>query len=106
MPKYMLLASYTADGLKGLLRDGGSKRKEDLADAVKQLGGSLESIYFAFGKHDVYSIVNMPDNLSSAAIALAIAASGAVKIRTVVLLTPEEIDQATKKSVNYRPPGQ
>jgi uncharacterized protein with GYD domain len=58
MPKYMLLASYTTEGLKGLLKDGGSKRKKDLADAVKQLGGSLESIYFAFGKHDVYSIVN------------------------------------------------
>ena len=105
MPKYMVLASYTTEGLRGLIKDGGSRRKKDLAEAVKQLGGSLDSIYFAFGENDVYSVVDMPDNVSTAAIALTITASGAAKLKTVVLLTPEEIDQATKKSVNYRPPG-
>ena len=106
MPKYLFQASYTAEGLKGLLKDGGSKRREDLGAAVKELGGTLETIYYAFGGSDVYSIVDMPDNMSTAALSLKIAASGAVKIKTVVLLTPEEIDQATKKSVSYRPPGQ
>ena len=73
---------------------------------MKELGGTLETIYYAFGESDVYSIVDMPDNISTAALSLKIAASRAVKVKTVVLLTPEEIDQATKKSVSYRPPGQ
>ena len=105
MPKYLFEASYTVEGLKGLLKDGGSKRREDLQEAVKQLGGSLEAIYFAFGDEDVFSIVDMPDNVSATAIALAITGSGAARIKTVVLLTPEEVDQATKKSVKYRAPG-
>lgn len=105
MPKYLFEASYTVEGLKGLLKDGGSKRREDLKEAVKQLGGSLEAIYFAFGDEDVFSIVDMPDNVSATAIAMAITGSGAARIKTVVLLTPEEVDQATKKSVKYRAPG-
>ena len=105
MPKYLFEASYTVEGLKGLLKDGGSKRREDLQEAVKQLGGTLEAIYFAFGDEDVFSIADMPDNASATAIALAITATGAARIKTVVLLTPEEVDQATKKSVKYRAPG-
>ncbi|MGB5421969.1 MAG: GYD domain-containing protein [Desulfobacterales bacterium] len=105
MPKYLFEASYTVEGLKGLLKDGGSKRREDLQEAVKQLGGTLEAIYFAFGDEDVFSIADMPDNASATAIALAITATGAARIKTVVLLAPEEVDQATKKSVNYRAPG-
>ena len=105
MPKYLFEASYTAEGLKGLLKDGGSKRRKDLQEAVKELGGTLEAIYFAFGDKDVFSIVDMPDNVSATAIALTITASGAATIKTIVLLTPEEVDQATKKSVKYRAPG-
>ncbi|MCG7851996.1 MAG: GYD domain-containing protein [Methanosarcinaceae archaeon] len=105
MPKYLFEASYTVDGLEGLLKDGGSKRREDLQEAVKQLGGTLEAIYFAFGDEDVFSIADMPDNVSANAIALAITATGAARIKTVVLLTPEEVDQATKKSVKYRALG-
>lgn len=106
MAKYLYLASYTTEGLKGLLKDGGSKRKEDLGAAVKELNGRLETLYFAFGENDVYSIVDVPDNVSAATIALKINASGAAKVKTVVLLTPEQIDEATKISVSYRPPGQ
>jgi uncharacterized protein with GYD domain len=105
MPKYLFEASYTAEGLKGLLKDGGTKRRKDLQEAVKGMGGILEAIYFAFGDEDVFSIVDMPDNVSATAIALAITGSGAARIKTVVLLTPEEVDQATKKSVKYRAPG-
>jgi uncharacterized protein with GYD domain len=105
MPKYLFEASYTAEGLKGLLKDGGTKRRKDLQEAVKGMGGTLEAIYFAFGDEDVFSIVDMPDNVSATAIALAITGSGAARIKTVVLLTPEEVDQATKKSVKYRAPG-
>jgi uncharacterized protein with GYD domain len=106
MPKYMFQASYTTEGLKGLFRDGGSRRKADVEKAITGLGGSLEAIYYAFGQDDVFCIIDMPDNVSTASLALVIAASGAVNVKTVVLLTPEEIDQATKMSVDYRPPGQ
>jgi uncharacterized protein with GYD domain len=105
MPKYLYLASYTTEGLKGLFKDGGSKRREDLGAAVKELNGTLETIYFAFGENDVYSIVDIPDNVSAASLALKITASGAAKVKTVVLLTPEEIDEATKINISYRPPG-
>ena len=106
MPKYMFQASYTTEGLKGLFKDGGSKRQEALEEVVKGMGGSMEVFYFAFGQDDVFGIAEMPDNVSTAALALVITASGAAKVKTVVLLTPKEIDQATKMSVNYRPPGQ
>lgn len=106
MAKFLFLASYTQEGLKGLLKDGGSKRKKDLGAAVKELNGTLETLYFAFGETDVYSIVDIPDNVSAATIALKINASGAAKVKTVVLLTPEQVDEATKIKVSYRPPGQ
>ena len=105
MAKYLYLASYTKEGLNGLLKDGGSKRREDLGAVVKAMNGTLETLYFAFGENDVYSIVDVPDNVSAATIALKINASGAAKVKTVVLLTPEQIDAATKIDVDYRPPG-
>ena len=106
MSKYMFQASYTNEGLKGLFKDGGSKRRKALEEVVKGMGGSMEVFYYAFGPDDVFGIADMPDNVSTAALALVINASGAAKVKTIVLLTPEEIDQATKMSVNYRPPGQ
>jgi uncharacterized protein with GYD domain len=105
MPKYMLKVSYTAEGVKGVLKDGGSARKKAAEAAVKSTGATLESMYFAFGDADVYCIVDGPDNASVAAASMAIGASGLVKAQTIVLLTPEEIDQAAKKSVSYTPPG-
>lgn len=105
MPKYLVQASYTAEGTKGLLKDGGSKRRAAAEAAVKGLGGRLEAFYFAFGETDVYVIADVPDNVSAAAISLVVSASGAVRTKTTVLLTPEEMDQATKKTVSYRPPG-
>jgi len=105
MPKYLLKVSYTAEGVKGVLKDGGTKRRQAAEAAVKSTGGSLEAMYFAFGEDDVYCIVDSPDNASVAAASMAIAASGLVKPTTVVLLTAEEIDQAAKKSASYTPPG-
>jgi uncharacterized protein with GYD domain len=105
MPKYLLKVSYTAEGVKGVLKDGGTKRRQAAEAAVKSTGGSLEAMYFAFGDDDVYCIVDSPDNASVAAASMAIAASGLVKPTTVVLLTAEEIDQAVKKSASYTPPG-
>jgi uncharacterized protein with GYD domain len=105
MPKYLIEASYTLEGVRGVQSAGGSSRRDAVADVAKSVGGSLESFYFAFGDHDVYTIVDLPDNESAAAVALTVNASGAVKIRTMVLLTPEEVDAASKASVEYRPPG-
>jgi uncharacterized protein with GYD domain len=105
MPKYLIKASYTADGVKGVLKDGGAKRKQAAEAAVKSAGGHLEGMYFAFGEDDVYVILDAPDNISVAAAAMAIAASGLVKPTTVVLLTAEEVDQAVKKNASYTAPG-
>ena len=105
MPKYLLQASYSAEGAKGLLKDGGSKRRDAAKTLVESLGGKIDCFYFAFGKTDVFTIVDLPDGVSAAAASLTIGASGAVAGRVIVLLTPEEIDQAAKKSAKYTPPG-
>ncbi len=105
MPKYLIMASYTAEGAKGLLKDGGSKRRQAAEAAIKSVGGKVESMYFAFGKHDAYVVIDAPDNAAVAAVSLAVNAGGGVQTKTVVLLTPEEIDQATKKGATYQPPG-
>ena len=106
MPKYLAHASYTVEGLKGLLKDGGSKRREVVEQLAKGLGGTLEAFYYAFGDDDVFAIFDLPDNVSATAVSLVINAAGAATVKITVLLTPEEVDQATKKTVDYRPPGQ
>lgn len=105
MPKFLVEASYTPEGLKGLLKDGGTGRRAAIEAAAKSLGGKLEAMYFAFGKHDVVTIVDAPDNVSAAAMALAVNASGSAVTRTTALLTPEEVDQAVKRTVRYKAPG-
>lgn len=105
MAKYLIKASYTPDGAKGLLKDGGSKRRAAAEQALKSAGGKLEAFYFAFGDTDAFVIVDAPDHATVSAASLAITASGAVRTETVVLLTPEEIDAAAKKTVAYRAPG-
>lgn len=106
MPKYLLNASYTAEGTKGLLAEGGTKRREAAVKAIKAAGGKVEAFYFAFGKSDAIVVVDLPDNVSATAASLAINASGAVTTSTTVLLTPAEVDEAVKKVVPYRAPGQ
>jgi uncharacterized protein with GYD domain len=105
MPKYLFEASYTAEGVKGLIKDGGSKRRAAVEALTKSLGGRLEAMYFAYGKHDVIVIVDLPDSATATAVALTVGASGAIRIKTTVLITPEEVDQAVKKVVQYRAPG-
>jgi len=106
MPKYMVQASYIGEGLKGLLKEGGTKRREAVAQVIEGMGGKLESFYYAFGDYDVVGVADMADNVSCVAFSMMINASGLINAKTTVLLTPEEIDQATKKTVDYRPPGQ
>ncbi len=105
MPKYLLQASYSAEGSKGLLKDGGTKRVAAARTLVESLGGKLDSLYFAFGDTDVVAIVDLPDNAAAAAASLTIAGSGALTGKITVLLTPEDIDQASRKSGKYTPPG-
>lgn len=105
MPKYLIKANYTVEGIRGLQKEGGTGRREAVEKLLSGLGGTLEAFYYAFGDTDVYLIVELPDNISAAAINVTVAAAGAVGLETTVLLTPEEIDEASKKSVDYRPPG-
>jgi uncharacterized protein with GYD domain len=105
MPKYLIQGSYSEQGLNGLLKEGGSKRREAVEQSTKGVGGQLEAFYYAFGSDDFVIIVDLPSNVDAAALALAVNASGTVESRITVLITPEEIDQATKKTVKYRPPG-
>jgi len=105
VPKYLVAGSYTAEGARGLLAEGGSARRTATEQLIASLGGTMEAYYFAFGSDDFYIIVDAPGNAAVAAAALTAAASGAVNPRTVVLLTPEEVDAATKLSPRYRAPG-
>lgn len=105
MQKYLFYGSYTAEGYKGLLLEGGSKRIEATKQMLKSVGGTLEAFYFSFGENDFYVVVNLPDHVNATAITLSTNASGAFNIKTVVLLSPEEIDQAISKEVYVRPPG-
>jgi uncharacterized protein with GYD domain len=105
MPKFLFEASYTLDGVKGVQREGGSGRRDAVASVAESVGGRLESFHFAFGDRDAIVICDLPDNESAAAIALTVNATGGATVRTVVLLTPEEVDEAAKRSVEYRPPG-
>jgi uncharacterized protein with GYD domain len=105
MPKYLFEARYTAEGAKGVEKEGGASRREAVKKHLKELGGKLEAMYFAFGDVDCYSIVDLPDNVSAAALSFAVNESGAITTRTVVLLTPEEVDEAVKRKVHFRAPG-
>jgi uncharacterized protein with GYD domain len=105
MPKYLIQASYTIRGEEGVRAKGGTDRRNAMADTVKSLGGKLECVYYEFGEHDAFSIVDLPDNESAASLALIINASGGARVQTTVLLTPEQVDEAAHSAVTYRPPG-
>jgi uncharacterized protein with GYD domain len=105
MPKYLFEARYTPEGAKGVAKEGPLSRREAVKKHLEQLGGKLEAMYFAFGDVDCYSIVDLPDNESVAALSFAVNGSGAIATKTVVLMTPEEVDRAMKKKVAFRAPG-
>ncbi|MEU3845267.1 GYD domain-containing protein [Streptomyces sp. NPDC028635] len=105
MPKFLIQASYTPEGTKGLLREGGSGRRAAVDRVVAELGGTVELLYFAFGEDDLVCVIDLPDPVSMAAISLAVKASGALTTRATPLLTVEEIDQASRRQVAFRAPG-
>jgi len=105
MPKYLVAASYTAEGIRGVLKEGGTSRRSAVEKLVESVGGKLKAYYFALGADDIYAIADFPDNVAVATVSMTVAASGAARVRTVVLLTPEDIDAAAKQAVSFRPPG-
>jgi uncharacterized protein with GYD domain len=106
MPKYLIHAKYTTEGIRGLASDSASGRKADVQAAVKSVGGTVEAFYFAFGDDDVVMIVEVPDNVKAAALFLTSSTSGSVRMRTTPLLTVEEVDQALEIKMQYRAPGE
>jgi len=105
MPKYLVQATYTAEGFKGLQKEGASGRVEAISKAATALGGKCEAVYWAFGDQDVIAIFDLPTPVDGAALAFAVSGSGAARTRTTPLLTAAEADAALKKSVSYRAPG-
>ena len=106
MPKFLITASYTTEGVKGLLKDGGSSRRAAVQKAAESVGGKLESFYFTFGDRDALVICDLPDSAAATAFSLIATATGTVRVATTPLITVEEVDAASKKSVSYRAPGQ
>jgi uncharacterized protein with GYD domain len=105
MAKYLVEASYTLEGIKGLKASGGSSRLQAVEEAVKGLGGTVDGFYFAFGETDVYVIVDLPNAIDAAALSLSVCAGGGARTRTTALLTPQEMDEAARRQVGYRPPA-
>jgi uncharacterized protein with GYD domain len=105
MPKFLVKASYTAEGAKGVQSAGGTSRRDAVAAMAEGLGGTVESFYFAFGETDVYVVMDLPNNQTAAAASIAVNIAGGASSEVIVLLTPEEVDEAAKLSVDYRPPG-
>jgi uncharacterized protein with GYD domain len=105
MPTYLWRASYNSEGTKGLVKDGGTKRRAAVQQMVEKAGGKLHAFYFAFGDADVFGIAEFPDNATAVAVSLAVNSAGVVSLHSTPLVTPEELDAGVKKSVTYRPPG-
>ncbi|MFH8802291.1 GYD domain-containing protein [Streptomyces sp. NPDC017936] len=105
MPKFLIQASYTPEGTKGLLREGASGRRAAVEQVVGDLGGTVEAMYFAFGEDDIVLLLDFPDPVSMAAVSLTVKASGALRTRATPLLTPDEIDEAARRQVAFRAPG-
>jgi uncharacterized protein with GYD domain len=106
MGKYLFHGSFTTEGLRAVIKEGASSRPKAVATAAASVGGSLESYYFAFGDKSYYVVCDLPDDEAATALALAVGASGAVSNSTIKLLTPEQVDAASKRSTSYRAPGQ
>lgn len=105
MPKYLYHGSYTDHGLKGLMKDGGSKRVEVTRKAIESLGGKMEAYYFALGGNDFFIILEAPDNVKAITGSLIANASGTVKVNITALVSPEEVDLAVKQTMDWTPPG-
>ena len=105
MPKFLVKASYSQEGIKGVLKEGGSSRRAAVDKLITGMGGTMEGFYYAYGDADLYVIADVPDDTTMTAVSLAVGASGAGSLSTTPLIDPETVDEAAKKTVGYRPPG-
>jgi uncharacterized protein with GYD domain len=105
MPKFLIKTQYKAEGARGLVKEGGSGRRAAVQKVVEGLGGKVEAFYFAYGEYDAYVIIDVPDEAAGIALSLAVNSTGIVRVSSVPLLTPEQVDVACKKTVPYRAPG-
>ena len=106
MAKYMIKASYSPEGIKGVMAKGGSARAEAIEKLASGVGGTVDGVYFSFGSEDLYAIVDAPSHEAMAAIAGTVGQTGALRTyETVVLLTPAQLDEASKMTIDYAPPG-
>lgn len=106
MPKYLFQATYTPTGMKGVLTEGGTSRQNMIEKMMQSMGGTMEAFYFGFGSDDVFILADFPSNIEAVSVGMNVTATGAANVKTTVLLTPEEIDRATQRDVDYRPPGE
>ncbi|MET4589751.1 GYD domain-containing protein [Arthrobacter sp. 754] len=106
MTKYLFEANYVGDGIKGLMQEGGTRRRDAVVEALKSVGGTLDSFYYAFGDIDVLGVFDIPTAADAAALSLMINSTGNVDVRLKPLMTVEDIDEAAKKTPSYRAPGQ
>ncbi|MFC8616759.1 GYD domain-containing protein [Micromonospora purpureochromogenes] len=106
MAKFLLKSTYTVEGLKGLVKDGGTKRAEVVRKMIEEAGGRMESLHFAFAEDDTYVVCDLPDQKTVAALAVAIGATGSVRVQITPVLTPAEVDEATRMETTFTPPGQ
>ena len=105
MAKYMIHGSYTATGAAGVLKDGGAGRLKAITDLAASVGGSVESAYWALGPEDFYIVVELPDSKAAAAVSLATAGSGAVRLSTAEVFSASDVDEIVSRRATYRPPG-
>jgi len=105
MPRYLIEGSYTEEGTKGLLQEGGTRRRDTVTKMIENMGGTVEAFYYSFGVRDVVAIYTAPDDATALALSMAVNQSGRVRLTTHPLLTVEDVDQAAKKTIGYRPPG-
>lgn len=104
MAKFMFQADYTSAGIAGLRNEGGTGRRDMFEKMFAEMGGTIESFYYAFGRDDLYMIVDLPDDAAAVAASMAASAAGAISFRAIVLVTPETVDEAARRTVNYSPP--
>jgi uncharacterized protein with GYD domain len=107
MPLYLVRFSYTAEAWKKLVQNP-EDRSGPVGDLIESLGGKLQGLWYAFGDHDGYLLVEAPDNVSAAAVSIAASAgAGVSSLETTVLMTVEELLEALKKAAGatYKPPG-
>ncbi len=105
MPLFLTRGRYNAEGTKGLMKEGGTKRRATVQQAIEKAGGKMHAFYYAFGEDDVYVITEFPDTVTAVAFTMAVNTTGMVTVNATTLITPEELDAATKKAIGYRAPG-